>query len=197
MQDGQNPRNCWTFKIPTQPKVVHRHYAHIIRNPVGRLCRRKSSNLFTSASSSQATYRLRRAFSFYLITKLIARSFRCSSLPNQTRFTGLRFEAAATRRFCPVTGELSILTVPSTSEQSRPCSDVFLCLGREGVVRPLPRPPFHLRPCRARLAVGRPRGQIGRPCAGLPPRLWRTANTAERSPVKGQSVQNPTFFCPV
>ena len=35
---------------------------------------------------------------FHFITKLIARSFCCSPLPNRTRFAGLRFGSAAARR---------------------------------------------------------------------------------------------------
>ena len=40
---------------------------------------------------------------FHFIAKLIVRSFCCSSVPNQTHFAGLRFGAAAARRFCLIT----------------------------------------------------------------------------------------------
>ena len=47
---------------------------------------------------------------FHFITKLIARSFCCSPLPNRTRFAGLRFGSAAARRFF-LSQKISILTV--------------------------------------------------------------------------------------
>ena len=73
---------------------------------------------------------------FHFITKLIARSFCCSSLPNRTRFAGLRFGAAASRRFCLI-AKISILTGQATSEQSPLCSDVFLCTVRKHPPAPL------------------------------------------------------------
>ena len=68
-------------------------------------------------------YRLLRLF-----LKVRARSRRCSSFPNRNR---LRWVAIWVRRFAADLsryGEISILTAPSTSEQSPLCSDVFLCM---------------------------------------------------------------------
>ena len=94
------------------------------------------SNPTRCASSSQATYRLRRVFHF--IAKLIVRSFCCSSLPNRTR---CRWAPVWVRRCAAVFSyrkEISILTAPSTSEQSPLCSDVFLCLWQKRRHPPAP-----------------------------------------------------------
>ena len=54
----------------------------------------RGSNPRRGTSSSQASYRLRRAF-LCAASKLISRSFCCSSLPNRTRCAGLRFGLGA------------------------------------------------------------------------------------------------------
>ena len=75
------------------------------------------SNPTRCATSEQAMYRLLRLF-----LKVRARSRRCSSFPNRNR---LRWVAIWVRRFAADLsryGEISILTVPSTSEQSPLCS---------------------------------------------------------------------------
>ena len=98
--------------------------------------RRVGSTPTTRTSSSQATYRLRRVFHF--IAKLIARSFCYSSLPNRTR---CRWAPIWVRRFAADLsryGEISSLTVPSTSEQSPLCSDAFLCLRQKRRHPPAP-----------------------------------------------------------
>ena len=121
------------------------------------------SNPTRCASSSQATYRLRRVFHF--IAKLIVRSFCCSSLPNRTRCRWApvwvrRFPRGfmpskkkkyltslltSEKEFLPCSGsvfsyrkEISILTAPSTSEQSPLCSDVFLCMRQKRRHLPVP-----------------------------------------------------------
>ena len=56
---------------------------------------RRKANPPSSTSSSQASHRLRRVF--YFISKLISRSFCCSSLPTATRCAGRAVGEAALR----------------------------------------------------------------------------------------------------
>ena len=91
------------------------------------------SNPTRCATSEQAMYRLLRLF-----LKVRARSRRCSSFPNRNR---LRWVAIWVRRCAAVFSyrkEISILTAPSTSEQSPLCSDVFLCLWQKRRHPPAP-----------------------------------------------------------
>ena len=57
-----------------------------MRDLGSRASRRAGSSPVTRTTSEQAAYRLLRLFS-----KVRARSLRCSSFPNRTRFAGLRF----------------------------------------------------------------------------------------------------------
>ena len=98
------------------------------------------SNPTRCATSEQAMYRLLRLF-----LKVRARSRRCSSFPNRNR---LRWVAIWVRRcaaFFSYRKEISILTAPSTSEQSPLCSDVFLCMRQKR--RHLPAPLLLLSNC--------------------------------------------------
>ena len=91
------------------------------------------SNPVTRTTSEQAVYRLLRLF-----LKVRARSRRCSSFPNRNR---LRWVTIWVRRCAAVFSyrkEISILTAPSTSEQSPLCSDVFLCLRQKRRHPPAP-----------------------------------------------------------
>ena len=75
---------------------------------------------------------------FHFITKLIARSFCCSSLPNRTR---CRWAPVWVRRCAAVLSyyeKMSILTAPSTWSQSPLCDHVFLCLWQKRRHPPAP-----------------------------------------------------------
>ena len=93
------------------------------------------SNPTASASSSQASYRLRRVF-YASHQKLIPRSFCCSSLPNRIRCAGFRFGWET---------KISKLRPPDTSEQSPLCSDALLFLRNKSAssARSL-APPFQI-----------------------------------------------------
>ena len=97
---------------------------------------RVGSSPTTGTSSSQATYRLRRAFSFHdkahraLILLLLASNRDPLSL-------GSRLAAALRAAFSPER-KISILTVPSTWSQSPLCDHVFLCLWQKRRHPPAP-----------------------------------------------------------
>ena len=55
---------------------------------------------------------------FHFMAKLIARSFCCSSLPNRSRFAGLRFGCRRCAAVLSIIERISILAIPSTSEQA-------------------------------------------------------------------------------
>ena len=100
-----------------------------------RTTKSKISILTAPSSSSQATYHLRRAFSFHC--KAIVRSFCRSSLPNRTRSAGLRL-GAALRAAVFALVKISVLTVLSTWWQSSLCDHVFLCLRQKRRHPPAP-----------------------------------------------------------
>ena len=93
---------------------------------------------------------------FHFITKLIARSFCCSSLPNRTRFAGLRFGAAASRRFCLIAKNINFNRPSHVGAKSALLRRLFMH-GAKTSARSL-APPFQLRPATAGTAVGRPPG---------------------------------------
>ena len=74
---------------------------------------------------------------FHFITKLIARSFCCSSLPNRTRCVGLRLGSALWAAVFALV-KISVLTVLSTWWQSSLCDHVFLCLRQKRRHPPAP-----------------------------------------------------------
>ena len=101
-------KNSPVFAFPGfSPKIFLANYRTIPYNNACIMCRcdgigrrdglkirwwrhRVGSSPTTGTSSSQASYRLRRAF-YAPHQKLIVRSLCCSSLPNRTRCAGLRF----------------------------------------------------------------------------------------------------------
>ena len=82
-----------------------------------RVTARESSNLSISASSSQASYRLRRVF-YAPHQKLIVRSFCCSSFPNRIRFAGFRFGFGCGMVAC-TSKVFTLSTLSRTSYRSR------------------------------------------------------------------------------
>ena len=89
-----------------------------------------------SHSSSQATYRLRRVFSFHCKTHRALILLLLASKPDPLSLGSGLGPPLRGAFVCP--WKISILTVPSTSEQSPLCSDVFLCLRQKRRHPPAP-----------------------------------------------------------
>ena len=91
---------------------------------------------------------------FHFIAKLIARSFCCSSLPNRTRFTGLRFGAAAARRFCQPLKNINFDRPFHVGAKSALLRRLFMPAAQKDVIRPLPCSSFPNRTRCAGLRFG-------------------------------------------
>ena len=134
-------------------------------------------------TSEQAAYRLLRLFS-----KVRARSFRCSSFPNRTRFAGLRFGFGCR----PENWSLETVRAFHVGAKSALLRRSFIPMEQKNVIRPLPCSSFPtaIRSAGFRFGLGTDWDSVHLKCSLFPrrskvrfaPTFFYSYGTKERHP---------------